>query len=97
MAAELVAFRAALGCLRFNNQQQDAINAQGLLSMQSLLFYQKEQIKRICKVIRERDDNPQDINIMQEQWLETMRYWVHKRSRLNLAYNAALFTRGSPN
>jgi hypothetical protein len=82
MAAELVAFRAALGRLGFNNQQQDAINAQGLISMQSLLFYQKDQIKRICKVIREHAENPLNINVMQEQWLETMRYWVRKRSRL---------------
>jgi hypothetical protein len=43
MAAELVPFRATLGRLRFNNQQQDAIIAEGLRIMQSLLFYQKEQ------------------------------------------------------
>ncbi len=28
---------------------------------------------------------------MQEQRLETLCYWVRKHSRLNLAYNAALF------
>lgn len=35
MAAESAAFRAALGRLRFINTQQDAINAQGLMNMQS--------------------------------------------------------------
>ena len=90
--AELVTFRAALGRVGFTPPMQDAIIAQGLTSMPDLLLFQKEQIKRICKVIHEREANPIEITIRQEQMLETMRYWVQRRVRANLPINPALFT-----
>jgi hypothetical protein len=43
-------------------------------------------------VIRERDANPIEITIRQEQMLETLRYWVQNRVRANLPVNPALFT-----
>lgn len=55
-------------------------------------MFQKEQIKRICKILRERANNPVNINIRQEQMLETMRYRVQTRMRANLPINPALFT-----
>jgi hypothetical protein len=60
--------------------------------MQDLLMFQKEQIARMCKTIRERDVNPIEINMCQEQMLETMRYWVQHRVHANLPVIPNLFT-----
>ncbi len=90
--AEIVAFRAALGRVGFTPVMQDAIVAQGLTRMQDLLMFQKEQLGRMCKTLRECAANPIDINMRQEQMLETMRYWVQHRVRANLLVIANLFT-----
>ncbi len=55
-------------------------------------MFQKDQIKHLCKVIRERAIDPLEINMRQEQLLETMRFWAQARVRANLPLNAALFT-----
>jgi hypothetical protein len=94
--AELVAFRASLGRIGFTVAGQDALVAQGFTSMTRLLMFQTDQIKRICKLLRERDRDPIDINITQEQLLEAMRSWVKTRTRCGMyAHNALPFYIGS--
>ncbi len=90
--AELVAFRAALLRVGFTPALQDAIVAQGITSITDLVMFQKDHIKRICKLIRERPIDPIDMNIRQEQMLETMRYWVQTRMRANIPINPTQFT-----
>jgi hypothetical protein len=90
--AETLAFRSALARIGFQPPLQDAIVAQGITSLVDLLMFQKDQIKRLCKVIRERAVDPLEINMRQKQLLETMRFWAQARVRANLPLNAALFT-----
>ncbi len=90
--AETVFFCAALGRIGFQPPLQDAIIAQEITTLADLLMFQKGQIKRLCKVIRERAVDPLEINMRQEQLLGTMRFWAQARARANLPLNAALFT-----
>jgi hypothetical protein len=62
------------------------------MSFHDLLMFQKDQIKRICKIIREHPQNPIELNIRHEQMLETIRFWMQSRIRANLPVNPALFT-----
>jgi len=43
------------------------------------MIYSKEQIKRVCTVIREDPTNPIPISMEQEQLLAAMRHWVKMR------------------
>ena len=85
-------FNEALQCLGFTAAIRIALNNQGLTTLQSLLYYQKDQIKRICKIIRNHDENvdAQDINMLKEQWLITLRNWTLKRQKMNLPLDADL-------
>jgi hypothetical protein len=56
--AQLLAFRAALARIGFTPAQQDALNEHGFTNMYNMLIYSKDQIKRVCTVIRERTVNP---------------------------------------
>ena len=77
-------FNEALQRLGFTAAVRIALNNQGLTTLQSLLYYQKDQIKRICKIIRDHDENvdAQDINMLKEQWLITLRNWTLKRQKI---------------
>jgi hypothetical protein len=61
--------------------------------MYNLMIYSKDQIKRVCTVIREDALNPIPISMEQEQLLTAMRYWVKTRVRPNHDINPNLFIR----
>jgi hypothetical protein len=91
-AASANAFGAALGRIGFSVAAQDAVtdpNLGGINEITLLARLQKEQIKRICKVLR---DNYIPISILAEQMFEVMRYWVKQLLRLQQPVTAALFT-----
>jgi hypothetical protein len=88
----LAAFRQALGRIGFSVAAQDALNQNGFNGMYNLMIYSKDQIKSICKVIREDTLNPIPISMEQEQLLTTMRHWVKTRVRTNRDINPDLFT-----
>jgi hypothetical protein len=77
--AQLVAYRAALARIGFNTEAQDALNQHGFNGMHNMLIYSKDQIKRVCTVLRKRVINPIDISLEQEQFLTAMRNWVKTR------------------
>ena len=91
-AASANAFRAALGRIGFSVAAQDAVtdpSLGGINEITLLARLQKEQVKRICKVLR---DNDIPISILAEQMFEVMHYWVKQRLRLQQPVTAALFT-----
>jgi hypothetical protein len=92
-AAQLVAFRAALGRIGFTIPVQDALNEHRFTGMYSMMIYSKDQIKRVCTVIRECPVNPLHISIEQEQFLTAMRHWVKMRVCTNCSIESNLFTR----
>jgi hypothetical protein len=92
-AAQLVAFCAALGRIGLSIAVQDAHNEHGFTGMYGMMIYSKEQIKRVCTVIRDRPVNPLHISIEQEQLLTAMRHWVKLRVRTNRSIESNLFTR----
>jgi hypothetical protein len=91
--AQLTLFRAALGRIGFDPDGQSALIEHGFTSMYNMMIYSKEQIKRVCTVLRERPLNPLVITIEQEQLLTTMQNWVKTRVRLNQNIDPQLFTR----
>jgi hypothetical protein len=91
--AQLASYRLALGRIGFNQAAQDALNQHGFNSMYNMLIYSKEQIKRVCTVLRERPTAPLDISLEQEQFLTAMRNWVKTRVRTNPPIDPDLFTR----
>jgi hypothetical protein len=91
--AQLASYRLALGRIGFNQAAQDALNQHGFNSMYNMLIYSKEQIKRVCTVLRERPAAPLDISLEQEQFLTAMRNWVKTRVRTNPPIDPDLFTR----
>ncbi|MGH7974599.1 MAG: hypothetical protein ACREBR_03670 [bacterium] len=93
--AAIQAFRAALGRVGFDDATQVAIVDQGITTMDDLLLVGKDQVKQICKMIRDKDNIV--ITFMQHQMLDAMRYWVSTRVRRGLAISAALFTRDVAN
>jgi hypothetical protein len=89
----LAAFREALGRIGLSVAAQDALNQNGFNGMYNLMIYSKEQIKGVCKVIREDTLNPIPISMEQEQLLTAMRHWVKTRVRTNRDIYPDLFTR----
>jgi hypothetical protein len=87
MAAQ-VAFRAALGWIGFNEAAQIAVVAQGFTNIALLGLVTSDQVKQVCKLIREHVANPVPINIIQQQLLLAIRHWVINRQRLGLDVNA---------
>jgi hypothetical protein len=77
----LAGSRAALGRIGFSTPAQDALNRNGFNAMFNLMIYSKDQIKRVCTVIREDPVNPIPISMEQEQLLAAMRHWVKTRVR----------------
>ncbi len=93
MAAEGAnAFRAALGRIGFSAEAQNAVTDEGMggiANITQLARLHKDQIKRVCKVLR---DNEVPVSVMAEQMFEAMRYWVKQRLRLQQPVASALFT-----
>ena len=81
-AAGTNAFRGALGRIGFSVQAQNAVtdpNLGGITDIVQLARLGHEQIKRVCKVLRD-EDIP--VSVLAEQMFDVMRYWVKKRVRL---------------
>jgi hypothetical protein len=89
----LAAYNQALGCIGFDAAAQVALNQNGFGSMYNMLIYSRDHIKRMCKVLRERQQNPILINMEQEQLLTAMWHWVKARVRTNQDIDPRLFTR----
>jgi hypothetical protein len=89
----LAEYNHALGRIGFDAAAQVALNQNGFGSMYNMLIYSRDDIKRMCKVLRERQINPISINMEQEQLLTAMRHWVKARVRTNQDINPQLFTR----
>jgi hypothetical protein len=89
MAAENVAFRAALARINFDAPAINAIVAQGIDSVLNLTLLPSDGIKLVCKIVREDEVN---ITLMMQIYLEAFRYWGIDRNRLGLSNDAALFT-----
>jgi hypothetical protein len=90
---QLAAFCEALGRIGFSVPAQDALNRNRFNMMYNLMIYSKEQIKRVCTIIREDAANPIPISMEQEQLLTAIRHWVKTRVRVNRNINPDLFTR----
>ncbi|MGH7974684.1 MAG: hypothetical protein ACREBR_04100 [bacterium] len=69
--AAIQAFRAALGRVGFDDATQVAIVDQGITTMDDLLLVGKDQVKQICKMIRDKDNIV--ITFMQHQMLDAIR------------------------
>jgi hypothetical protein len=88
----LASFRAALGRIGFSIPAQDALNRNGFNAMFNLMIYSKDQIKRVCTVIREDPVNPIPMSMEQEQLLTAMRHWAKTRVHTNRDIDPELFT-----
>jgi hypothetical protein len=89
---QIARFRAALGRIGLNEEAQIALSLHGFNSMYNLLIFSKEQIKRVCKVLRD-EPNPLPISVEHEQLLTAMWHWVKTRTRLNQEIDSELFMR----
>jgi hypothetical protein len=89
---QIASFRAALQRIGFNEEAQVALSLHGFNSMYNLLIFSKEQIKRICKVLRD-EPNPLPISVEHEQLLTAMWHWIKTRTRLNQDIDSELFDR----
>ncbi|MGH3053398.1 MAG: hypothetical protein ACRDL7_00285 [Gaiellaceae bacterium] len=92
MDSELTAFRNALGRIGFTEPVKDAIVNQGFRTIGDLNVLGKDDIKRVCKIIRDKDDEL-SLPFMQQQLFEAMRYWVKTRKRRGKDVEATMFTR----
>jgi hypothetical protein len=88
--ANIASFQAALSRSGFTMQAQEAVVSQGFVNIALLGLVTSDQIKELCKLIREDTNNPVPINMLQQQMLLAMRYWVVNRQRLGLLVIAAL-------
>jgi hypothetical protein len=88
----VASFQAALGRIGLMAQAQAAVVAQGFVSIALLGLVTSDQIKQLCKLIREDTNNPVTINMLQQQMLLAMRHWVVNRQRLRLLVDADKFS-----
>ncbi len=91
--AQIAAYREALGRIGFNIPAQLALSQNGFNSMYNMLIYSRDQIRRVCKVLRERQMDPIPISMEHEQLLTAMWHWVKTRTRTNQSIEPHLFTR----
>jgi hypothetical protein len=90
--ANVASFQAALGRIGLTAQAQAAVVAQGFVSIALLGLVTSNQIKQLCKLIREDANNPVPINMLQQQMLLAMRHWVVNCQRLALLVDADEFS-----
>jgi hypothetical protein len=91
-AAAQEAFQAALGRIGFSQAAQTVISNQGFTNAALLGLITADQVKQVCKLIREDPTTPVPINMLQQQMLLAFRYWVVNRQRLGLLVDAEDFT-----
>ncbi len=92
MAEAQAAFQTALNRIGFSQAAQAAVTAQGFVNVALLGLVTADQIKQVCKLIREDPNNPVTFNMLQQQMLLAFRFWVVNRQRLGLAVDAEEFT-----
>lgn len=90
--ANLTAFHEALGRIGFSQAAQNAISNQGFSNVALLGLITSDQVKQVCKLIREDPVTPVPINMLQQQMLLAFRFWVVNRQRLGLPVDAEDFT-----
>jgi hypothetical protein len=83
------AFHQALVRMGFTNLAANEIVDQGLEDALALLLLTENDIKQMCKIVR---DGGVVIPFMAQQRLQTFRFWAHKRSRLGVVIDADMFT-----
>jgi hypothetical protein len=91
--AQIAAYREALGRIGFDVPAQLALSQNGFNSMYNMLIYSRDQIRHVCKVLRERQTDPIPISMEHEQLLTAMWHWVKTRTRTNQSIESHLFTR----
>jgi hypothetical protein len=89
MASNTLAFKAALTRILFTNKATEALIGEGITSLGELKSLSSEDIKTLCKVIREDMDN--EISFMNQKYLDAMRNWVQENEMFNIDICAADF------
>ena len=74
MASNTPTFKAALTRILFTNKAAEALIGEGITSLVELTSLTSEDIKTLCKVIREDADNK--ITFMNQKYLNAMRVWL---------------------
>ena len=74
MASNTPVFKATLTWILFTNKAAEALIGEGITSLGKLKSLSSEDIKTLCKVIREDADN--EITFMNQKYLDVMRVWV---------------------
>jgi hypothetical protein len=82
MASNTPAFKAALTRILFTNTAAEALIGEGITSLGKLMSLSSEDIKTLCKVIREDADN--EITFMNQKYLDAMRVWVQEKEMFNI-------------
>jgi hypothetical protein len=89
MASNSPAFKAALTRILLTNKAAEALIGVGITSLGKLKSLSSEDIKTLCKVIREDADN--EITFMNQKYLDYMRVWVQEKEMFNIDICAADF------
>ena len=89
MASNTPAFKAALTRILFTNKAAEALIGEGITSLGELKSLSSEDIKTLCKVIRE--DAGNEITFMNQKYLDAMRVWVQEKEMFNIDICAADF------
>jgi hypothetical protein len=82
MASNSPAFKAALTRILFTNTAAEALKGEGITSLGKLMSLSSEDIKTLCKVIREDADN--EITFMNQKYLDATRVWVQEKEMFNI-------------
>ena len=89
MASNTPTFKATLTRILFTNKAAEALIGEGITSLGELKSLSSEDIKTLCKVIREDADN--EIAFMNQKYLDAMRVWVQEKKVFNIDICAADF------
>ena len=82
MTSNTPAFKATLTRILFTNKAAEALIGEGNTSLGELKSLSSEDIKILCKVIREDADN--EITFMNQKYLDAMRVWVQEKEMFNV-------------
>ncbi len=91
MAAEAVAFQAALTRIGLNADSSAALNANGITAVQDLINLDSKDIEQILKIIRT-GPPPVPVPYLAQKRLGIFSYWATRQNRLGEPIDAALFT-----
>ena len=89
MASNTPAFKTALSRVPFTNKAAEALIGEGISGLGKLMSLSSEDIKPLCKVIREVADI--EITFMNQKYLDAMRVWVQEKEMFNIDIWAADF------